>query len=736
MFVGRVNEIDLIAGQLAAPRGPQTASILALYGLFGAGKTTLLRKIRSIISDRHLADAIFVTNEDITATTLPEFVFQLAGGFQSVNPDLTRFSIDETEGRRRRYLQIIGRLGADVMPMLQQLRSARAHTNGTAADYGERQLEADMLSLEIAIKHQFNNPDDQRLTLDSGNVMSEALIVDMMNTFFPLPPGEGLLDSYLSNGIAPKKVVIIIDTFEKITPLLNPWLLESFLPYLYQKRFGDFQCYRTSFLPEGTHVRDFFDVRVIIAGRERLSLTDQERRWDRYRDTMQEMRLGPFSREELAQYLTLSGIESNGKLDRIYEMTQGLPYLVSLWVDASKAEANGAERAFVNSLAEQRIFWYKTPEQREWIRSAAFLDWFDADALQCFTPVGNQAARAFEYLRNTSEVARPSRSKPGKFELHEIIRSALRESTLQESGDRALAYRESAASFYDAYDLLALFEPKERQLLRRLAYFARFDDQAITEYFGGEAHMVRDLIARAEDLFETNQKMTWLKPEPSRKLKRYNRCADSDSYQNFVEEVRKLWTWRRDQLLGEIETRRSAIEQAEEQLRQASSEHRMRLDLQGRAHHDLNALQADLHVAKKRWSRRLSARDALVARTSIFLTVLFFAMVFVSELIPVDQPTQMLIRTASFALMLLFLAISAGMLGRILYMRSRRQDHQALREDVISIENRLLQKQYEFHDLAARASKTDAESRSLDARIAELKREIQERLGQLDEPYV
>src|ERR1051325_5648659 len=109
MFVGRVNEIDVIRKQLSARQGPETASVLALYGLFGSGKTRLLRKIRSIISENHLADAIFVTNEDITATTLPEFVFQLGSGFQSVDPDLTRFSIDETDARRRRYLQIIGR---------------------------------------------------------------------------------------------------------------------------------------------------------------------------------------------------------------------------------------------------------------------------------------------------------------------------------------------------------------------------------------------------------------------------------------------------------------------------------------------------------------------------------------------------------------------------------------------------------------------------------------------------
>jgi hypothetical protein len=623
------------------------------------------------------------------------------------------------------------------MPLLQHFRSRTLPTYAdTEGEYGEHHLEADKVALELAIKHQFNNPDDQRLTLDPGNVMCEALIVDLMNTFFPLPDEGDSLNYYLTKGGAPKKLIIIIDTFEKVTGLLNAWLLESFLPYLYQKRFGDFQSYRTSFLPEGTYVRDFFDVRIIIAGRERLSLTDQERRWDRYRDTMQEMRVGPFTSDELKQYLKLNGVEVNGQVDQIMQMTQGLPYLVSLWVDASKAEAQGAERAFVNALAEQRIFWYKSPEQREWIRSAAFLDWFDADALQCFSPIGGQAQRAYEYLRNTSEVARPSSAQPGKFELHEIIRTALRESTLQESSDRALSYRESAAAFYDACDLLERFEPKERQLLRRLAYFARFDDAAITEYFGGEAHLIRELIEKAPDLFSNDGGMFSLLPEPLRKLKRYNRCADNTTYQQYVDEVRELWARRREQLNNEIESMQEGIEQAENVLRQTVAEHRMRADLQVRAQHDLNLLQAEMHTAKRRWNRRLSTRDALVARTSFFLMALSALVVLFADVLPFDPSTRTLLRTAGLVVTLMFLAIFSLMVGRILYMRSRRQEHESLRDDVVSLEQRLLQKQYEFHDLAARVGKTESESQSLHQRIDELKEGIRKRAAWLDQPYV
>lgn len=737
MFVGRVDELTSVRAHLDAPQGDAGSSIVALYGLFGAGKTTLLRRIRSIVEGDRLSHALFVTNEDINLGTLPEFVYNLATGFISLDPDVTRLITDETDARRRRYLQIVGRLNADTFPLLKELREERLVLAEGSGTYGERQLEADMLALEIAVKNQFNNPDDQRLLLDTANVMTESFIVDLMNTFFPLGEGdEETLEGFLAAGKAPKKVILVIDTYEKITSLLNPWLLESFLPYAFQKRFGDFQSYRTPYLPDGTFVREFFDFRLVIAGRERLSLTDPERRWDRYRDVLSETRVGPFSQRELGEYLRLNGFDPAKELDRVAELTQGLPYLVSLWVDATKADAGGAERAFVNSLAEQRIFWYKTPEQQDWIRSAAFLDWFDVDALRCFAPIGRNAQRAFEYLRNSSEVARPSARKQGKFEVHEIIRVALRQSTFQESGDLALQLKESAEAFYDASDLFNRFEPEERHLLRRLAYFASFDDEAIDLFFGGEAHIARELVARAGDLFLAKRFTRAFQPEVARKLKRYNRCADREEYQQTVEHVHRVWEKRRSGIEGEIAQKTSEIDRAEGRIRELHQEEKKNAELRAEARQHLTSLEGELMLTKRRWNQRLTSRDVLVARTSFFLTVLFLLVVLFGDLIPVDPKSLGVIRTASLVMTILFLGIFALTLGRILYNRSRRQDHQALREDVISIERRLQDRQYQYHDLAARTEGAHAEIDALRARIGELRGEIETLRLRLAEPYV
>jgi hypothetical protein len=227
-----------------------------------------------------------------------------------------------------------------------------------------------------------------------------------------------------------------------------------------------------------------------------------------------------------------------------------------------------------------------------------------------------------------------------------------------------------------------------------------------------------------------------LHDDPAQRLRRYNRCADGAGYREQVEEVRRLWIHRREELTAENEADQQEILKIEEQLRQAVAEHRMRGDLQKRAKQDLNHLEAELHVAKRRWNRRLSTRDALVARTSFFMMALFALLVLFADLLPVDPSTRNLLRTAGLVLTLMFLGIFSLMVGRILYMRSKRQEHEALREDVISLEGRLLNKQYEYHDLAARAGRTEAEGESLHQRIDMLKHEIRKRQRQLELPYV
>lgn len=692
MFIGRDSELDIVRRVLASERGSGEPAIVSIHGIFGAGKTTLLRRIREIAEQERLVDGVMATDEDFVPGTIPDFAFALATGLQSHVPDIYRAFVNRTEAGCRRFALLPQSGTMNTSPM---------------------------------------SDDDHRLMLEPGNVMAEAIILDLIDTFYRRA-GEQVTDAPKM----PRRILVIIDTYEKITAVVNPWLLESLLPYLFQKRFSDFRAHELSGLPERAHVRDFLDVRFIVAGRERLSFTDPERRWDRYREQLREMRIGPFTHEELARFLELSGFDGAEQVDQVEDLTQGLPYLASLWVDVAQDSPMDGRQAFLNARAEERIFWYKTPEQREWIRSAAFLDWFDADALRCLEPVGDAAPRAFEYLRNSSEVARPSPSRAGKFELHAIIRQALRLSTEQESGDRAQYFREAAASFYGAADILERFATNERRLLRKLAYFARFDDLAIERLFGSEAHSVRSLMVDASDLFVRSGTGWALEPECRERLARYNRFADRTTWQASLDSAANLWTARKREILDGILSHREEVRSIDERLRQLAAALDARGDLRDRTGMDMRDLELELQRARGRWYQRLSARETLVGRASFFLLAISLLLVFFAQAIPVDARTQSLIRTAALGMACLFLLVLSLAVGRMLYLKSRRQEHAALRDDVMSIETRLSSARIGYHELAAQTAEATAEVESLTRRRAGLLEEIERMEVDLESPYV
>ena len=724
MFIGRKKELGTITNLLKGKReSPDKSLIIGVSGLFGSGKTTLLNEVVNNIISEGNSDGIYVTNEDITISTLPEFVYSLASTFKPLGKAKPRFNLDETDSRRRRYLQIIGKLGIDVIPVLRELRNNNLALQNSE-DY--KVLENEKLALEIAIKNQFNSSDDQKLILDTSKVVTESFIIDMMTTHFPLLEKMQSLQDYISNNEAPRKIIFFIDTFEKISPLVNPWLLESLLPYFYTKRFGDLQIYKSSYLPEDAFIRDFFDVRFVIAGREKLTMTDVERRWDRFRTGITEVRIEPFNEDELKNYLSDIGLNSKQEIENVMNLTHGLPYLASLWIDSNKNNLIGDDKALMNSLAEQRIFWYKTPEQCNWIRCASFLEWFDSDALQCFPCIPNEmvATEAYDYLRYSSEIVQPSQKKEGKFEVYEIIRTSLRDSTWQESTEMAIEFQEAAQSFYDSFSFLEKYQNHEKHLIRRLAYFHNFDDEAIARCFGGEAHIVRELISNSTDLIENKNSIFSMNEDIANKLRRYNRCVDKTNYLKILDEVRELWFWRRNYLEKEINEREVSSQEIKKQIIKTNADLEMNNTLRNEAERSMSDLKVEFRNLKRDNSGSMTSKENLIFRTSLFFLAIFILLLLTVKSFPIEVKTQDILRSASFILAPFFLFVCAGIIGKIVFSKNKSNDRKDIREDVVSIENRLLNKQYEYHDLGSQIKKYEFEISALNANLERLKLEV------------
>ncbi len=746
MFIGRKNEIETICSSLekSATDG-QVKTVFGIHGLFGAGKSTLIRHIEDRIIKDCLADAIMISNEDANVRYLPEFVHQLALSFQSCTTDVHRFNIGETESRRLRFLEIIGEIQANDFALWEKVNEENLLKIGQQS--GEKTGTKDIhthniLTYESAVKNQFNNPDDQRLSLDTGNVVSESFIVDLMNTFFPINSKVKSLEDYIRNS-PPRKIVIVIDTFEKISGAINDWLLESLLPYCFKKRFGDFRSYDSPYLQPEFAVSQFLDFRFIIAGREPVSLTDKERRWDRYRSQMLEIHLGGFNEAEITQFLKSEGIPGEPNADDVKSMTEGLPYLVSLWADAQKAQRQGAEKMFLSTLAEQRIFWYKTDEQKEWIRSAAFCEWFDADALRCF-PLSNENYReAFNYLRNTSELTRPNPIKATKLMLHPVIGTCVREATVQESEDVARQYTNIWQTFKEANTILGEMDPGEREIARNLAYFPRFDEEfALKEFFGSESSQAHEFLKTHSQLFKKNSATLSVTPEVEKVLTNYNKLIDRADFNEKNAKVRDIWAERKIQLESAIEENTTEISRLRDEVIGLEGEVELKRQMAGAAQGRFIESENEANLLKRRWNYRLSNRDVAVARLSFFIAAVclvlgYFIPDIIASLDPVAAAeTGPLFQKVLYALGFIFGSAFFVFLFRLLYVRSQKSEMARMQENRESVELKSAKERSEmqfYNQESESASKRIVVAKQ---KILDLMADNTEKQKMLSEPYV
>jgi len=697
MIIGRTKEIQQILVELHKPVNPADKTedikkIIAVNGLFGVGKSTLLRNIVAQVETLNCADALLTSNEDAHVKYLPEFVYQLMNSFKACKPGTPRFRSDETDARWMRFSEIAGELKIRDEKTWERIVERAALRSGSEMMDYEPQLTGDN-NFDSTIRSQFKSSDDQRLTLDTGNVISEALIVDLMNTFFPLVGEAHSLEDYLVHS-EPVKVVVMIDTYEKISATLNQWLLENFLPYVYSKRFGDFRSYNSPYLTPDLYVSQFFDFRFIIAGREPLSFTDSERRWDRWRTTLLELHLDEFTDEEITTFLKNEGIKDAVNINDIRTVTTGLPYLVTLWADVFKARRAGADSSYLAALAQERIFWYKTDQQKEWIRAAAFCDWFDGDTLRCFPPANKTHREAYNYLRHSAELTRPSATKSGKICLHPIIAKSIREATEQESRDVARQFTAISSTFIHANELLSKYNAPMREAIRNIAYFNNFDsDFALPRFLPDDTSLIKNIIIETDDLVVKNKHTYKLNDKYKSVLADYNKLVDSVSYEDKYIQVREIWNNRKRGL----EQDKTKTEQELESFKQQMFEIEGELDLKRKLAEDAQtrAIEAEneLVLLRRRGPYRLASKDIAASRLAFFTGLTLAVLGYVSpELIKlienVPQDTADSVQRAMFTFAVVFGMLFLFFMSRAFYINSQRKEQERQRATIEQAEQK------------------------------------------------
>lgn len=562
-MIGRKNEIESLLRAVSADRTSSGFKrIVSIAGVFGVGKSTLLREFKKNILGDDLASAMCYIDEDTRSVTLTEMLARLSDSFQLVGSVTHSRSIEHFAER------------------------FESHSNSTF--------------------EKFNH----------SRPLTEAILVDWFSSLFDFQSQPRGLDTFQALGLTPKKVLVVVDAYEKTSDILGHWLLSEFLPLVWEKRLSDLSTFDTSSINPNYFIRDFIDCRVVIAGREPLPATDLERRWDRYREDTMSIALKEFSIHEREAFFQKEGLTSTAIPDF---SESSLPFLLTLFADSSKAK--GADAGLIALKAQRRIFWYKTEEQMEWIRCAAFCDSFDADILRCF--LGADSQRAFNYLSASEELTCTATESGGRVSLHGIVRETICRATAIDSPDLAKESHETFATIRQVESVLTGATDIERQILLRLAYFVCFDQNALRSGFSISLDVVRETIAKYNSLFIRNETTIALRQDIRILFDRFNKKWDADRYQALVERTRLIWASRRE----ELAKHGSALEKESRTFQNNSTSLRIRLDTLEKQKEvvfsTLDARRQELEANHNRSIVLLSTREIVLARFALVFSLIF-----------------------------------------------------------------------------------------------------------------
>lgn len=160
-----------------------------------------------------------------------------------------------------------------------------------------------------------------------------------------------------------RKLLIVLDDFEVLGPVIADFVFGSLLPKLESAQ---------------------FTTTLFVIGRDDFSASNPD--WDfRYQRYVQErLKLAPFTRDQAMEFLGRLHIETS-EAEEIYKYTEGFPFLMKLVCE---------ERGSITAADIPRQFFDRTTRwmssrEIDWFKRLVYLDRVDADTLAWFFPSEN-----------------------------------------------------------------------------------------------------------------------------------------------------------------------------------------------------------------------------------------------------------------------------------------------------------------------------------------------------------
>ena len=237
-----------------------------------------------------------------------------------------------------------------------------------------------------------------RVKRDLFNVTAEALLSDLSAAVRDWQRSDALK---LTQPPIPgaKRLLLILDDYEVLAPVLGDFLVGSLVPRLAEASFPTL---------------------LLVSGRDDLEATHPG--WAQHcrKYLAEQIRLAPLLRPEALALLAEGGVAEDRRA-KIFELTQGFPFLLTLAIEEAGFEGAGSA-LFLRKFFDRTTRWM-TPREQEWFGRVCYLDTINEDTLARLFP-DEDVRRIQDWFEREASIRDPAAE-------HFRVRPLIREKVLR-----------------------------------------------------------------------------------------------------------------------------------------------------------------------------------------------------------------------------------------------------------------------------------------------------------------